>query len=79
MTAAKFKFKPKTIRMPWTPECREFFGLHEDEPTPAYYSVKIGLKSATLTCSTNGPGIWRNRFFREIPNIFNVALLKSYK
>lgn len=72
-----FKFKIKTIQLPWTPECRAFFGALDTEIDPAFYSVTIKVKSVLFTARFRD-GMWTTTRHREIQNILNVSIFMGF-
>ncbi|CAL4866704.1 hypothetical protein MMA231_00948 [Asticcacaulis sp. MM231] len=77
--AKPFKFKQRTIQMPWSESCRAWFDLHEDEESPAFYSVIIQLKKLTYTCSVKGKDGWRNHYNMSSANFLNLEILKAHQ
>jgi hypothetical protein len=73
---AKFKFKSKTVRLPWDEaRCRAFFGLHDGDASPKSYSVTVSQNTALYTCEATaktGPA-WRTTYKVKTKNHLNLS------
>jgi len=62
------RFPSRTVRLPWMPECRDFFGLPSDEQDPDSYTITITATRAVWKCTARGVGTWRTDYVRRMEN-----------
>lgn len=74
MSEKAFKFRAKTLRLPWSDQAAAFFRPESDDIAPASYTVTVHLKTLVFECKCKTPGGWTHVYRRRAGNVLNLAV-----